>query len=167
MLAGGLSGCIKWKPFDSYKGGFSVEAPGQLKEVSQSEYFRARHFNGKVYRVFVRGIEFGVAYSKYADIINSAEPRRVLGLLKKFTVKKTNAQLISNTPIDLGDHPGIALHLKANIKGKKREAYLRLFIHSDRDRFYYVYSETDPGKHNKKWNERFFRSFRFIKSSSL
>jgi hypothetical protein len=103
-----LAGCAgKFKEFRSATSNFSVKAPAQLEEQTQTVDTDSGKAEAHTYLAESDGILYVAAYSVFRDeIINQGDPEEFLNNARDSMLASLNGKLVLETRKSLGDYPG-------------------------------------------------------------
>lgn len=154
-----------WKRFASEEGRFSVLFPGSPEQLSRAVPYAAGQ--STEFRMFFverksDAIVYAVAYNDFpipASAINADVMQQALDSGRDAMLTNLKATLLSERPIQLGNHPGreLLFKLSGNARGR-----IRLYFVGTR--LYQVWSIVDANrqKHLTKSIEGFLNSFALL-----
>jgi len=119
-----------WQPFESNKGAFKAEFPGEPTATHDTIKTEAGDIAYHSYMTEVEGgsIAMGVSYNEYSDAVLKADPKVVLDGGRDGAMSNLNGKLISETDISLNGHPGREFTVTAGKGDSKLFYHTRVFL---------------------------------------
>jgi len=145
-----------WKEFRSSEGAFSVLMPGTPEESTETLSTEIGPLNLHSFTVNQRERSYGVVYADYPEaLVQNTDPEGILDGARDGAVAKVQGKLLSESFIDLDNHPGREI----KVESSDRTATLRARVYLVNNRLYQTVWAGPKEDSSSEEVDRFLDSF--------